>query len=889
MKTKPLNKFHSKPIKEVLKNLDSNVNGLSKEEAKKRLEKFGYNEIIEKKKTNLALVFLKQFNSFMIYILIVAALISFFIKHYIDVYVIIGVILINGIIGFIQEYRSEKAIKALKKMIVPHAKVYRDGELLEINAKELVFGDIILLEDGDKVPADARIIELKNFRTVESSLTGESFPVDKSLNILSEKTVLADCKNMVWMGSFVANGVAKAVVTGTGSNTAIGKIAVDIEKIKRVKGHFKEKTDRLAKQMGFIAFVGALLTFIIGYFIRGFEFTEIFLFTLASLVSGIPEGLPAVLIIVLAIGARRMSKRNAIVRNLPATETLGVVNAIITDKTGTLTENTMNVEKIMLPYEDEIIVSGEGWKPSGKFYQNNNEIKVKDNLQLLKILSISSVCNNARVFKKEKDYEIIGDPTEAALLVLSKKINVKENIKKLDDLPFNPELKYRASLSALENNKKEIYVVGAPEVVLNNSKYFLKKNIHENLKNKKEILNQIEILTKKSMRVLALAYKEVPEDLNYLTESSVNNLIFVGLVGIRDPPREGVKEAIAKAKKAGIKIIMATGDHKGTAIAIAKEIGLIDKDEGYTEEELLKLSNNKFKDVVKNCSVFARLTPGMKLKIAEVLQKKGYVVAMTGDGVNDAPALKKADIGIAMGVIGTDVARESSEIILADDNFASIINAIEEGRIVFRNTKQASSFLVTTNFAEDITIISILALGMPLPLLPTQILLLNLVTDGVPGGALAAEPGHGDVLDEKPRKAKENILSKDILPFLILMSFIMIASTIFIFTSYLPSGLEKARTGAFVVMSFTQLFNVLNMRSLKKSVFKIGLFSNKYVIWALLASIIFLVIAIYVPFFQNLFKFVGLSLSEFLIIMLISSLVLIFGEVYKFVRKKFYK
>ena len=357
MKTKPLNKFHSKPIEEVLKNLDSNVNGLSKEEAKKRLEKFGYNEISEKKKTNLALVFLKQFNSFMVYILIVAALISFFIKHYIDVYVIIGVILINGIIGFIQEYRSEKAIKALKKMIVPHAKVYRDGELLEINAKELVFGDIILLEDGDKVPADARIIELKNFRTVESSLTGESFPIDKSLTRLSEKTVLADCKNMVWMGSFVANGVAKAVVTGTGSNTAIGKIAVDIEKIKRVKGHFKEKTDRLAKQMGFIAFVGALLTFIIGYFIRGFEFTEIFLFTLASLVSGIPEGLPAVLIIVLAIGARRMSKRNAIIRNLPATETLGVVNAIITDKTGTLTENTMNVEnkiskiKIVVLYE----------------------------------------------------------------------------------------------------------------------------------------------------------------------------------------------------------------------------------------------------------------------------------------------------------------------------------------------------------------------------------------------------------------------------------------------------------------------------------------------------------------------------------------------------------
>jgi len=892
--------FHSQTVEDALEKLSSNINGLSEKEAKSRLEKFGVNEIPEKKARHPVLIFLKQFHSVLIYILIIAAVISFFSGDLVDVYIIIGVILINAIMGFVQERKADLSIQALKKMIVPHAKVYREGELLQIAARELVLGDIILLEEGDRVPADARLLEIKIFRTVEASLTGESLPVDKDIKILPEKTALADCKNMVWMGTFVARGQAKAVVTATGINTAFGKIARDIEKIKRVKGHFKEKTDKLAKQMGIIAVIGASVTFIVGFFVRGFGFLEIFLFTLASLVSGIPEGLPAVLVIVLSVGAHRMAKRNAIIRTLPSTETLGVVAVIITDKTGTLTENTMNVEKIILPGEVEITVSGKGWTPSGSFFQEEKIIHPSGNPSLAKILEIAAISSDAKLLREKDRYEIIGDPTEAALTVLAEKAGLKkekilEKVKEIDELPFSQELKCEASLLIFpeKSKRKEIYVVGAPEVILNHSTHVFENNKCKKITQKqhKYISSQVEHLTKKAMRVLALAYKEVPHHIDDLSEDLISKLVFVGVVGMKDPPRQGVEEAIAKAKKAGIRVVMTTGDHKGTAIAIAKEVGLIDEKaknkypEALTEQELLNLSEKEFEDVIKNVSVFARLTPNMKLRIAETLQKQGHIVAMTGDGVNDAPALKKADVGIAMGIIGTDVARESSEIVLADDNFASIVNAIEEGRIVFKNTRQASSFLITTNFAEDVTIISTLLFGLNLPLLPTQILWLNLVTDGTNASALAFEPEHGDVLEEPPLKAREGVLSREMIPFILLMTCVMVIFTLAIFNAYLPQGIEKARTAAFVVMAFTQLFNVLNMRSLRKSIFKIGFFTNKYIVVSLLVSVILLVMVIYIPFFQNIFQFVSLGLVELLTIFLLSSVVFWFGELYKFIKK----
>lgn len=893
---KEVNNFHSKSVSQSLNELSSNPKGLQKHSAKSRLKKSGLNELPEKKKISPALIFLKQFKSALVYILIIAALISFFFDRLIDVYVISAILLINASIGFFQEYKAETAIQALKKMIVSYAKVYRNSTLLKINANELVPGDIIFLEEGDKVPADARLIDVKNLRTVEASLTGESVPADKDIALLPKKTALADRKNMVFMSTFVVSGQAKAVVTATGARTVIGTLAESIEHIKRKKSHFEKKTNLLAKQMGSIALIGATIVFLIGYFFRNFDFTEIFLFTIAELVSAIPEGLPAILTVVLAIGSRRMAKRKAIIRKLSATETLSVVDVICTDKTGTLTKNTMTIQKIILPGKSEIEVSGVGWTPKGEFSQNKKRIVPLENPSFLKLINISALCNNARIYKEENRDKIIGDPTEAALVVLAEKAGVKKEVlqekeKKIDDLPFNQSLKLRASL-VKTGKKKQLYVIGAPESILSRSARFQGKTSAEKINpgQRQEIYAQIDKLSSDAMRVLAIAYKDLPANTNKLSQSDIKDLVHVGLVGMIDPPREGVKKAIARSKKAGIRVIMTTGDHKNTAIAIAKQIGLIDTGQktkyshALTETELRDLSEEYFEKVVKEVSVFARLSPKMKLKIASTLQKQGHVVAMTGDGVNDAPALKKADIGISMGVIGTDVAREASEIVLADDNFASIINAIEEGRIVFINTKQASFLLISTNFAETATIIATLIAGLPLPLLPIQILWLNLVTDSFPGIALATEPDNNHVIQGKPRKPKENILSREILPFLILVLGVMFILTLTIFSSYLPQGLEKARTGAFVTMSLTQIFNMYNMRSIKNSVFKIGFFSNKYATGALIISITLLLTVVYTPFIQNIFQFKPLTFFEFALIAALSSLVLWFGEAYKFIR-----
>ncbi len=888
------NHFHSKSVEEIFSDLKTSKKGLSEDEAIKRFRKFGANEIPEKKDVNPFFILLKQFNSFLIYILIVAAIISYLVGHFVDVYVIVGVILLNASIGFFQNFKAERAIKALKKLVVPYAKVYREWVLEKVRASELVVGDIIQLEEGDRIPGDARLIEVKNFRTMESSLTGESLPVDKFSGILSRKTGFADRKNMVWMGTFVVSGRALAVIVSTGGNTAIGTIAEDIGKIKTERSHFQKKTDLLAKQMAIIAIIGALVTFLVGYFVRGLQFVEIFLFTIASLVSGIPEGLPAVLAIVLAMGARRMAKRNAIIRNLPATETLGVVSVIVTDKTGTLTENTLDIEKVVTSSGELYGVSGDGWNPKGEFYKKGKKINPLKEEDLKKILRISKICNRASLFKKEGgEYGVIGDPTEAAFAILAEKarINKIDGEKKIDDMSFDSELRYRASLSEL-NGKKELYVIGAPEEILKKCKYYLKGNAKVAIDSEyiREFSSKIGRMSGEAIRVLALAYKPVLPTVKSVKREYVKDMIFAGFVGMRDPPRKGVREAVNRAKRAGIRILMVTGDHKETALAIAKEVGIANAESKVVVgDEIEEINDKELDKIVRETNVFARLTPNMKLRIAGSLQRAGQIVAMTGDGVNDAPALKKADIGISMGIIGTDVARESSEIVLADDNFSSIVNAIEEGRIVFKNTRQASFFLVTTNFAEDVTVVGTLFLGMPLPLLPTQLLWLNLVTDGVSGVSLAMEPGHNDVLDEKPRSAKENILNKDIIPFVVLMFGLMAVLTILFFKYHLPYSIEKARTAAFSVMAFTQLFNFLNMRSLKKSVFKIGFMSNKFGVFALGASVLFTIMALYVPFFQGLFNFVSLGFLELVLIIGVSSLVLWGGEIYKFFRYKKHK
>jgi Ca2+-transporting ATPase len=887
------NSWHTKNKEEIFRELGTSSKGLSEQEILERLERDGLNEIRKKKKEPVILKILKNFNSPLIYILLLAMIISFIFEHVIDGYVILFIIFINGTISFVQERKAEKAIESLEKMIISYAKVYRNEDLKKIPASQLVKGDIILLEEGDKVPADARLIEITNFRTQEASLTGESFPVDKELKILKESISLGDKINMVFMGTVVVSGSAKAVVVATGEKTAIGQVAESIQEIIQPKMHFNEKVSKLAFQMATFAIIGASLTFLIGFFMHKLELVELFLFTIASLVSGIPEGLPAVLIIVLAVGANRMAKRSAIIRHLPAVETLGVATVIATDKTGTLTQNSMAVEKIVTS-EGIFEVTGNGWVPSGEFYKDKKLIKVEDFSSLQKLCKISALSNKGNLLEENEKYEIVGDPTEVALLVLSKKSGLdkqallkKERI--LDDFVFSSEVKYRATLIE-SKGKKQIYSIGAFEKILKKCSFIMKgeKKTMMTKEVQKKYLESALSFAKEGYRVLSLAYKDVTNSVDSFSENLMSNLTFVGFVAMKDPPREGVKEAIQKAKNAGIRIIMKTGDHKETAIAIAREIGLInsEKPKVLTQEDLDGMSEEEFRKAVREVDIFARVTAKVKMRIVQILQEQGEVVAMTGDGVNDAPALKMADIGIAMGIIGTDVARESSEVILANDNFVSIVDAIEEGRIVFQNVRQTSFFLVTTNVAEDFTIISSLAMSNPLPMIPIQLLFLNIVTDTFNGIALTMEPGHHDVLSQLPRNKKENILDKELIFFLVLMAGLMALGTIPLFVHFLPEGIEKARTVAFVSMSMFQLFNVFNMRSLHKSIFKIGFFSNKWIQYSLGISLTLLLLVIYVPFLQNIFRFVPLSIAEFLIISLIASSVLVFGEIYKFIKYK---
>lgn len=890
-----MNTYHSYSIDKAFEELSSSRNGLSNGEAKRRNSEFGPNDIGEDKGTSPVIIFFKQFTSILIYILFAAAGISWLYGKVLDTYIIIGVILLNATMGFIQEYRAEKAIQALKMIIVPTAKVYREGKLLKIKARDLVPGDVVLLEEGDKIPADGRIFEAKNFRTVEATLTGESKPNSKITDVLPEEISFADQNNMVWMGTFVAGGQARILVVATGEKTAFGRIAKDIAGITRSRSHFELKIDKLAKQMGSVAVIAALSVFAIGFFLRGLEFQEILLFAIASLVSGIPEGLPAILVILLSLGAGRMAKRNAIIRRLPAIQTLGVTTVISTDKTGTLTQSTMNVREIMIGEGENIKVTGEGWEPFGEFCRSKCGLSPLEEPILGKLIHIAAICNNAKVFKEEGElkHRIMGDPTEASLAVLAEKAGLRKNTLKetrIDDMPFDSELKYRASLASSNNGtKREIYMVGAPEVIIGRSKYFLSENGKKGLTEEKreELLKKTETMTNQAMRTIGLAYREILSDNNSVSNEMAYEMIFVGTVGIIDPPRPEARDSVLKAKRAGIRVVMTTGDHEGTALAISREVGIVgdgDNVDVLTGKNLETMSERDFYKAIQRVNVFARLTPDMKLRIASVLQDQGHIVAMTGDGVNDAPALKKADIGIAMGVTGTDVAREASEIILTDDNFASIVNAIEEGRIVFTNTRQTSTFLITTNFTEATILIIALLIFAQLPLLPTQILWLNLVTNSAPGFALAAEPGHGDILNEPPRKKEENVLSKEVIPFLLLVVVTMAILALFFFTYHLSASgsIDKARTAAFTLIVFGQLFNMINMRSIRRSIFEIGFFSNKGIIYALIAMVLLQLIALY-PL-AEFFRFEPLSFAEIGLIFLFSSTVLWFGEAYKYLR-----
>lgn len=827
--------------------------GLTSEEAERRLAQFGYNELKEEKRRTILKMIIEQFTDPFVIILLVAILIAAFVERsVVDATTIAIIVILNAIIGFIQEYRAEKAIEALKQMAAPKARVLRDGQIQYIDSKLVVPGDILILEEGDKIAADARLLEAINLTTNEAILTGESTPVSKKVDTLPEDTPVADRKNMVFMATYVNRGRGKAVVVGTGMNTEFGKIAEMVQEIEEEETPLKRKMAVFAKKLGIIVIVLSAVIFVLevieeirhlGNIINAA--VEALMISVALAVSVVPEGLPAVLTVTLALGARNLARRNAIIRKLSSAEALGSTTVICSDKTGTITKGEMTVRKIIV--NNEIIdVTGVGFEPKGEFFKENGEkIDPRAHKELELILKIGSLCTNAEY----NNGKIIGDPTEGAILVAAIKAGMKRSelekeLPRVGEIPFSSERKMMTTIHK-STNSLLLAVKGAPEIIINNSsKIYKNGNVVEfTWDEKKEILEKSNELAKNGLRLLGFAYKEIAENRNPSTidESEEKELIFIGLMAMIDPPREEVYDAVKIAKKAGIKIVMVTGDHRLTAEAISREIGIMNEgDISLTGKELSEMSDEEFEKIVEKVTVYARVSPEHKLKIVEALKKKGHIVAMTGDGVNDAPALKRADIGIAMGISGTDVTKEAADMILADDNFATIVNAVAGGREIYQNIRKFVRFLLACNFDELVVIGLSAVLGWPIPLTAAMILWINLVTDGAPAVALAVDPPDEDLMDRPPRNPQEGILHG--MTAFILVSFILQSiGTLLVFSySYfiLKEPLEEARTMAFIQAAFFELFVVWNCRSDKHNVFHLGVKGNRFLLISVVVSAI---------------------------------------------------
>ncbi|MDI9623690.1 MAG: calcium-transporting P-type ATPase, PMR1-type [Methanothermobacter sp.] len=824
-------------IEEVLKELSTSKDGLSSEEAKKRLLKYGENELVEEKKEGPLRLFLNQFMDVLIILLIVAALVSYFIGDLLDSTVILFVVVVNAIIGFMQEYRAEKAMEKLKSLIATEAIVIRDGETKKIPARELTIGDLVVIEEGDNVPADLRLIETSELRIDESIITGESIPVHKT-HELSEKG-----DNIAYMDSNVVSGRGKGFVIAVGMETAIGKIAGMIQE-EEGKTPLQEKISRLGKSLGIIAVIVCFIVFIL-QFLKGINIVETFMTAVSLAVASVPEGLPAILTLTLALGMQKMARNNAIIRKLLAVETLGSCTFICTDKTGTLTLNKMRVRKPLLTSKD-------------------------------RALEVCALCNNAS-FSNDK---VIGDPTDAALLLFAKdngyiRDELEEEYPRIKEIPLDSERKRMSTIHS-STSGYYLFIKGAPEIILERTSYIeeegkIRKFKDADLEYWKKKLDE---MTSQALRVLGLAYKPLADLDN--GEDLEKDLIFVGLVGMMDPPRKEAAEAIETCKKAGIKVVMITGDHKDTAVAIAKELNLMEEGEAITGEELDKLSDEEFESMVENIKVYARVFPQQKVRIVETLQRRGHVVAMTGDGVNDAPALKRAAIGVAMGS-GTDVAKEASDMVLQDDNFATIVKAVKEGRTIFDNIRRFVKFQLSTNVGAILTIVSSSVMNMPLPFNPIQILWINIIMDGPPAQSLGVEPPEKDIMLRKPEK--EEILPQRNLLRIVLAGIIMAIGTLAIYTYKLYSGDDKATTIAFTTFVMFQILNVFNCKSQSG-------FSNKLLFFAIATSFILQLFVIYLPPLQGIFRTKPLSLMDWILILLVASLILIHEAIIRQIDKR---
>lgn len=883
--------FYNRESDDILKNFDSNEKeGLTSLKVEEQLKQFGPNKLKEGEKKSFISRVKDQFNDFLIIILIIASIISFITGNKVDSIVIIAIVLINAGLGIYQEQKAENALDALKDMAAPETTVVRDGKIQEIESQALVPGDLVLLETGDIVPADMRIIDSQNLKIDESSLTGESLATEKNSSVIKGDIGLGDRHNMAYMSTIVTYGRCKGIVVATGHNTEIGKIATIIQAADKETTPLQEKLNQLGKYIGIICLVLCIIVFAIGV-AQGREVLDMFMVAVSLAVAAIPEGLPAIVTIVLSLGMTKMVKRNAIVKKLLAVETLGSTTVICSDKTGTLTKNEMTVVKIL--NNGEILdVSGSGYNPEGEFLKDQSPIEF-NNLTKNTFFTIASLCNDSILTKKDGTYSIIGDPTEGALLVLSEKAGFKKNnLQKLyprtDEIPFDSTRKMMTTVH--ENyfpNKIASFTKGAPDIVLNKCNQIIINDkieiLDDKLKKKIEEINGK--MANSALRVLALAMNM--NEGNYQLEDLEDNMIFVGLVGMIDPPRLEVKESIQLCDSAGIKTVMITGDYKDTAFAIAKELGIADSPEqAIMGQELDKYTDVQLRNLVKSKRVYARVSPQHKVRIIEALKANGEIVAMTGDGVNDAMALKKADIGVAMGITGTDVAKNTADVILTDDNFSSIVRAVEEGRVIYNNIKRFVSFLLSCNFGEILIIFTSILFGLPVPLLPIQLLWLNLITDSLPALALGVEKGHKGIMEEKPRDPQEAILDRETSKLIAVQSIsIAIASL----AAYLVA-LNKfstannymiQRTITFSTIVTAELLRAYSSRSSKKTILEIGVFSNSNLNKATLISFALLLGVIYIPFLRPIFHTQALDLNSWIIVIGFSIIPLVTGELFK--------
>jgi Ca2+-transporting ATPase len=891
---KNLKQWHTVEVSDVLSDLKTQEKGLTRDEAARRLEDYGKNELAAEEKASLLSILASQFINVLIIVLLVSATISLILGKQVESISIFIIVILAAVLGTLQEFQAGKALEALRRMASPSATVIRDGETTEIPASDLVPGDIVVVNYGNKVPADIRIIESNNLQVEEAALTGESLAVEKmTAAIEGDNVPLGDRKNLLFMGTSISHGRGKGIVVGTGANTEFGKIASLLQNTKTEQTPLQKNLDKLGSQIGIIAIVVALALSTFSYIFNGGTILDAFIWAVALAVAIIPEALPAVVTIGLALGVKRMVKRQALIRKLPAVETLGAVNVICTDKTGTLTKDEMTIRKV---FADSLVfdVDGSGYSPEGAVKHKGSKVTHVDNAILSKVLTYGILCSDAELKLTEEGWDVLGDPTEGAIVTAAKKaridtIAVERNNPRVEEIPFSSDKKYMATAHKTDAGKL-IVLKGAFEVILGECSKVdtsagavtITSDIETN------ILKVTDEFASQALRVIAVAYSFVADDVA-LDESILKDLTLAGFVAMIDPPREEVKPAIATCKKAGIRTIMITGDHKATAFAIAKELKIADRDsQVYSGVEVANMSQSELDKAVNEASVFARIAPEHKLRIVESLMNQGNVAAMTGDGVNDAPALKKANIGVAMGITGTDVSKEAADMILTDDNFVTIVSAVEEGRTIFENIKKFLIFLLSGNAGTVFALMLAFAFGLELPMTPVQILFINFIMDGLIAIAISLEPTEAGIMGRKPRKVAEGIISgKGLLRIMTLGVVIAIVTFgVYYFAHKVYGlGLVESQTLFFLTLIFARLFNSLNNRSLNASAFTMNPLTNKPLIVSSIIGMLVVWTTTAVPVLQTAFGNTYINLQGWLVAAAAGAVVLIFGELFKLLNK----